>query len=109
HYHTSILPARPRKPRDKAKVEAGVLIAQRWLIAALRNRIFYNITEINVAIRELLEKLNNRPLRKLRRSRRDLFLELDHPNLRSLPETAYEYAEWKVKVRVSLDYHVEFD
>jgi len=109
HYGTAILPARPRKPKDKAKVEGGVLLAQRWIIASLRNRTFFSIREINEAIRELLENLNDRPMRKLRRSRRDLFLEVDLPNLRPLPETPYEYAEWKVKARVNFDYHVEFD
>ena len=69
HYGTCVIPARPHKPRDKAKVEVGVQIAQRWIIAALRDRTFYSIAEINRAIRELLEKLNNRPMRKLKRSR----------------------------------------
>jgi transposase len=109
HYGTAVIPARPRKPRDKAKVEVGVLLAQRWIIAALRNRTFFSIAEINEAIRPLLEKLNSRIMRKLARSRRDLFLEVDHPNLRPLPETAYEYAEWKVGIRVGFDYHIEFD
>ncbi len=109
HYQTCILPARPRKPRDKAKVEAAVLIAQRWIIAALRHRTFFSITEINQAIRNLLEKLNSRPLRKLRRSRRDLFLEVDQPNLLPLPEKPFEFAQWKIALRVNLDYHVEFE
>jgi transposase len=104
-----VIPARPRKPRDKAKVEVGVLIAQRWIVAVLRNRTFFSIAEINEAIRELLERLNGRIMKKLGRSRRDLFLEVDLPNLRPLPETAFEYADWKVKARVNFDYHVEFD
>lgn len=109
HYDTCVIPARPRKPRDKAKAENGVLIAQRWIIAALRNRTFYSIAEINEAIDELLERINNRPLRKLRRSRKDLFEELDKPNLRPLPEKRFEYAEWKVGARVNVDYHIEFE
>jgi transposase len=109
HYGTSILPARPRKPRDKAKVEVAVLLAQRWIIAVLRNRTFYSIAEINEAIRPLLEKLNNRVMRKLKRSRRDLFVDLDQPNLLPLPTAPYEYAEWKIGARANLDYHVEFD
>ena len=109
HYGTSIVPARPRKPRDKAKVEVGVLIVQRWIIAALRNRSFFSLQEINAAIRELLEKINDRPMRKLGRSRRELFEELDRPQLRPLPEKPYEFAQWRVGARVNLDYHVEFE
>ena len=109
HYSTCIIPARPRRPRDKAKVEVGVLIAQRWIIAALRNRTFYSISAINVAIRELLEKLNDRKQRKLGRSRKELFEEFDKPNLKALPEHRFEFAEWKVGIRVNLDYHIEFE
>ena len=109
HYGTCVIPARPRKPRDKAKVEVGVQIAQRWIIAALRDRTFYSIAEIKGAIREKLEKLNAKPMRKLKRSRTELFEELDKPNLQPLPEKRYEYSEWKVAVRVNLDYHVEFN
>lgn len=109
HYGTCVIPARPRKPRDKAKVENGVLLVQRWIIAALRNRIFYSIEEINEAIAELLERIDHRPLRKLRRSRRELFEELDRPNLQPLPERRFEYAEWRVGARVNLDYHIEFE
>jgi transposase len=108
HYDVTILPARPRKPRDKAKVEGAVLLAQRWILAVLRHRQFFSVAEINEAIREPLEKLNGRLQRRLRRSRTDLFLELDRPHLRPLPETPYEYSEWKFVVRVNLDYHVEF-
>jgi len=109
HYGTCIIPARPGKPRDKAKVEAGVLLVERWIIAALRNRTFFSIKEINEAIAVLLEKLNTRPMRKLRRSRRELFLELDRPALRPLPESPFEYADWKIGARVNLDYHVEYE
>lgn len=109
HYSTCIIPARPRKPRDKAKVEVAVQIAQRWIIAALRNSTFLSIDEVNRAVRVLLEKLNNRPLKKLGRSRRELFEELDRPHLAPLPSEPYELAEWKIGVRVNIDYHVEFD
>ncbi len=109
HYQTCVIPARPRRPRDKAKVEVGVLIAQRWIIAALRNRTFYSIGEINQAIRELLQKLNRRPMRKLKRSRRELFEQVDQPNLQPLPEKPFQYADWKIGARVNLDYHVEFE
>lgn len=108
HYQTCILPARPARPRDKAKVEVGVLIAQRWIIAALRNRSFYSLAEINEAIAALLEKLNHRKTRKLGRSRADLYLELDKPKLKPLPEKPFELADWKIKARVNLDYHVVF-
>jgi len=108
HYEVCIMPARPGKPRDKAKVEAGVLLVERWIIAALRNRTFFSLQEINEAIAPLLEKLNNRPMRKLRRSRKELFLELDRPVLRPLPSSPFEYSDWKIGARVNLDYHVEY-
>ncbi len=106
HYNFAVIPARVRKPRDKAKVEAGVLIAQRWILAALRHRQFFSLVELNVAIAELLEKLNGRLMRKLKVSRRELFEQIDHPNAKALPERAWEYCEWK-KARVNLDYHVQ--
>ncbi|MGH7829456.1 MAG: IS21 family transposase, partial [Candidatus Binatia bacterium] len=92
HYAICVLPARPARPRDKAKVEAGVLIAKRWILAALRHRTFYNLAELNRALQELLERLNSRPLRKVKKSRRELFLVFDHPNALCLPEKPYEYA-----------------
>ncbi len=109
HYDTCIFPARPRKPRDKAKVEAAVLVVQRWIIAVLRNRIFHSLQEINEAVAECNERINNRTMRKLGRSRHDLYLELDKPNLKPLPPTRFEFADWKVKARVNLDYHVAFE
>jgi transposase len=109
HYSSCIVPARPRRPRDKAKVEAAVLLAQRWIIASLRRRTFYSIGEINAAIRERLEILNGRKLRKLRRSRGELFEEIDRPKLLPLPAKPFEYAEWKIGVTVNLDYHIEFE
>jgi transposase len=106
HYRTAVIPARPYKPRDKAKVEVGVQVVQRWILARLRNRRFFSLPELNQAIRELVEQLNDRPMRGWGTTRRALFEQLDRPALRSLPPTPYEYAEWK-RCRVNLDYHVE--
>jgi len=108
HYGCAVLPARPRRPRDKAKVEAGVLIAQRWILAVLRQRTFYSLAELNAAIRECLERLNSRPMRRLKKSRRELFETVDRPNALPLPARPYEYAEW-YKARVNVDYHIEVD
>lgn len=108
HYGCAVLPARPRKPRDKAKVEAGVLVAQRWILAVLRHRAFYSLAELNAAIRECLERLNTRPMRRARKSRRELFEALDRPSALPLPSRPYEYAEWS-KARVNFDYHIEAD
>lgn len=108
HYGTAVLPARIRKPRDKAKAEAGVLVAQRWILAVLRHRMFFTLEEMNEAIGELLEKLNERPLRKLRRSRRELFEGQDRPAALALPDRPYQYGEWK-KPRVHIDYCIEVD
>ena len=108
HYGAVIIPARPRKPRDKAAVEAGVQVATRWIIAKLRNRTFFSIIELNTAIRELVEQINGRVTRHLGASRRSLFEEIDYPALKVLPAKPYELAEWK-KCRPGLDYHVEID
>lgn len=108
HYGCAILPARPKKPRDKAKVESGVLVVERWIAAALRNRTFFSIGEANAAIRERVAWLNARPFKKLAGSRASLFAELDRPALRPLPPVPYEYATWK-QAKVSIDYHVELD
>lgn len=108
HYNTAVIPARARKPRDKAKVEVGVQLVERWILAALRKRTFFGLDELNEAIRELLERLNNRPFRKLVGSRRSQYELLDKPALRPLPPVPYQYAEWK-KVTVNIDYHIEID
>lgn len=108
HYGTAVLPARIRKPRDKAKVECGVLVAQRWILAVLRHRIFFTLEEMNVAVRELLERLNTRAMHKIKKSRRELFEAQDRPAALPLPERAYEYAEWG-KARVNIDYAIEVD
>jgi transposase len=109
HYGTAIVPARPRKPRDKAKVEVGVQIAQRWILACLRNRRFFSLQELNAAIWELLEKLNTRPFKKLEGCRRSAFEKLDRPALRPLPARRYEIGEWKLGVGVNIDHHIEYD
>jgi transposase len=108
HYGTAIMPARPYKPRDKAKVENAVLIAERWIVAALRHRQFFSEPELNAAVAELLEKLNHRPFRKREGSRASLYTELDRPVLQPLPAEPYVMAHWKT-VRASIDYHVEVD
>ncbi len=108
HYRCAVIPARPRKPRDKAKVEAGVLIAERWILARLRNRTFFSLAELNVAIRELVDYLNRKPFKKLPGSRLSLFEEIDRPALRALPATAYEFALWPT-AKVNIDYHLEVD
>lgn len=106
HYGIAVVPARARKPRDKAKVEGGVLIVERWILACLRNRTFFSLAELNIAISELLTRLNQRPFKKLPGCRKELFRTLDVPAMRPLPDKPYTFAEWK-KVRVNLDYHVE--
>jgi transposase len=106
HYGLAILPARVRRPRDKAKVEVGVLVVERWILARLRNRTFFSLGELNLAIAELLEQLNNRPFKKLEGCRRSRFVELDQPALRPLPARAYEFGVWK-KAKVHPDYHIE--
>jgi len=90
HYDTAILPARPRRPRDKAKVEAAVLIVERWLLGRLRHRRFYSLAELNAAIGEMLRQLNEeRPIRRLGVTRRALLEELDRPHLKALPSEPY--------------------
>ena len=108
HYDTVIIPARVRKPRDKAKVENAVLVAQRWILASLRNHQFFNLEQGNEAVWEKLEELNNRKFKKLEGSRRSLYETLDKPALKPLPRTRYEIALWSYP-RVNIDYHVDID
>ena len=108
YYGTAIVPARPYKPRDKAKVEAAVLLATRWIIAKLRNRKFFTLPELNAAIRECLTTLNDRVTRHLGASRRGLFESLECSALQALPAEPFVFAEWK-ECRAGLDYHVEVD
>lgn len=108
HYQTAILPARPYKPKDKAKAEGGVLLVQRWIVARLRNRVFFSLEELNAAIREALTQLNARVSRHLGASRQQLFEQLDQPALIPLPATRHVHADWR-KVTVGADYHIRFD
>lgn len=108
YYGTAVLPARPYKPKDKAKAENAVLIVERWILARLRNLTFVGLTELNQAIRELIRDLNSRPFKKLPGTRISTFEEIDKPVLRALPTHPYEYTHFK-KARVHIDYHVELD
>jgi transposase len=108
HFDVAIIPARVRKPKDKAKVEAAVGLATRWILAVLRNRKFFSLAEANSAASELLEKLNDSPFKKLPGSRRSLFESLEKPALRPLPASAFEYAHIK-NASVNIDYHIEYD
>ncbi len=108
HYGIAIIPARVRKPRDKAKVEVGVQIIERWILAVLRKQTFLSLEDLNEAIAKLLEGLNKKPFKKLPGSRQCLFEELDRLALKPLPMQAYEFAEWK-KARVNIDCHIELD
>ena len=108
HYSTVILPARPRKPQDKAKVEVGVQVVERWILARLRHRQFFTLAELDAAVAELLTTLNHRPFQKLPGCRREAFEQLDAPYLRALPASRFVLAEWKL-ASVNIDYHVEYD
>ena len=108
HYGTTVLPARPRRPRDKAKVEGGVLIAQRWILACLRNQRFFSLEALNERIAELLELLNARRMKIYQKSRRELFDALDAPELKPLPATRFVYGDWK-HAKVNIDYHIEVE
>jgi transposase len=108
HYDTVVLPTRVARPRDKAAVEAGVQVAQRWVLAPIRHRRFHSLAELNEAITAEVAKVNARPFRGQPTSRDELFAELEAPALRPLPAGRYELAVWK-KATVSIDYHVEFD
>jgi transposase len=108
HYGACVIPARAGKPKDKAKVEAAVLVAQRWILARLRDRLFTSTQEINEAIMECLEVLNSRKMRHVNKSRRELFEEIERSRLKPLPAGRYEYAQWK-KATVNIDYHITFD
>jgi transposase len=106
HYGTVILPARPGKPRDKAKIEVGVQVVERWIVARLRHDLFTSLETLNARIAELREELNGRRMRLYQVSRRELFEQLDRPALHPLPPEPYRYGEWKV-CRVNIDYHIE--
>jgi len=108
HYGIAVIPARSRKPRDKAKVECGVLVVERWILACLRHHAFFSLAELNTAIGELLARLNQRPFKKLPGCRETQFRTVDYPVMRALPVERHSFSEWK-KVRMSLDYHIEVD
>jgi transposase len=108
HYGTVVLPARPKHPRDKAKVEVGVKIAQRWILARLRNETFFSLEALNGRIAELRDDLNDRRMRLYGASRRELFDRLERPALRALPMDRFVYGEW-TKGKVNIDYHVQVD
>ena len=108
HYKTAIMPARPAKPKDKAKAEKGVQFAETWVIGVLRHTTFFSLAELNAAIDQLLEKLNNKPFKKLSGSRKSWFEAVDRPALKQLPTIKFEDASW-VKTRVGNDYHIRID
>jgi transposase len=107
HYEVAVLPARVRKPKDKAKVENAVLQVERWVLAPLRDRIFFSLEELQAAIDVELAVLNDKKLTDLPLSRRELFLAEERPRLKALPDSRYLYAEWR-KAKVGPDYHVRF-
>ncbi|MBA4252202.1 MAG: IS21 family transposase [Chlorobiaceae bacterium] len=109
HYRTVIVPARPKKPKDKAKAEGGVRNARTWILARLRHKVFHSIDEANVEIRKLLIEFNQKPFKKIKGSRLSRFEAIDKPALKPLPSEKYEYADWKIKCRVGNDYTVEYD
>ena len=106
HYGMAVIPARKRKARDKAKVESAVLIVERMVLGSLRDRIFFSLTDLNEAIDEIVDKLNNKNFQKLDVSRRQLFVQLDRPAMKPLPVKRYEYGQWR-KAKVNIDYHIE--
>jgi transposase len=108
HYGAVVIPARVRRPKDKPKAEVSVQVAERWILAVLRNRTFFSLGELNAAIRQCREAINDRPMQKLGVSRRQLFEELDRPAMKKLPATRYEIARWK-DCKVSIDYHIELE
>jgi len=108
HYGIAVIPARARKPQDKAKVEKSVQLVENGILARLRNQTFFSLSELNQAIRDCLEDLNHRPFQKLNESRRSLYESIDRPALHPLPATPFEYADWK-KTGVGADYHVEVE
>ncbi len=108
YYGFTVIPARVRKPKDKAKVENGVLIAERWILARLRHHTFFSIAEANEAVRKLLIGMNAKPFKKLPGSRQSVLEAMERPTLKPLPECPYEFAEWK-QVAVNIDYHVDVE
>jgi len=108
HYGTAIIPSRVRKPRDNAKAEVGVLLVERWILAALRNRTFFSVGELNAAILELVGRLNNKRFKKLPYSRQEFFNTVEWAALKPLPPERYPFVQWKT-AKVNVDYHVEVE
>lgn len=108
HYGMAILPARVRKPRDKAKVEGAVLIVERWILARLRHHTFFSLGQLNVEIERLMRDFNTRPFQKLDGCRQSRFDELERPALKPLPSRTYTFAQWK-HAKVHPDYHIEVE
>lgn len=108
HYNTVVIPARPYRPQDKSKVELAVKLVQRWILAKIRNEIFFSVEELNKRIRGLLDYYNGKIIKKLGKSRKELFLELDKPALKALPQHRYEFknVRWRL---VNVDYHIEVE
>jgi transposase len=108
HYNTVVIPARPYRPKDKSKVELAVKLVQRWILARIRNEIFFSIEELNTRIRGLLDYYNGKIIKALGKSRKELFYELDKPVLKALPQHRYEFknVRWR---RVNVDYHIEIE
>lgn len=105
HYGTVVFPARPRKPKDKAKVEVGVQVVTRWVLARMRHETFFSLEALNERIVELVEELNDRVMKRYGKSRWQLFKELDHPALKPLPTDRFEFGVWKT-MKVNIDYHI---
>jgi transposase len=108
HYDTAIVPARPYKPKDKAKAEVGVQIIERWILARLRHHTFFSLHELNQCIRALLTEVNNKPFKQMAGTRQQWFDELDKPALKPLPRHAYEYTDIR-QAKVNIDYHVQYE
>ncbi len=108
HYAVGVVPARPYRARDKAKVEVGVQVAQRWIVAALRHQKFFRLEDLNRAVRELLERLNQRPFKKREGSRASVFAAIEHQALRPMPAERFDMSQWSY-ARVNIDYHIAFD
>jgi transposase len=108
HYQVAVLPARPYKPKDKAKAEVGVQIVERWILARLRHHSFFTLAEANHCIRALLEELNSKPFKQLPGNRKQAFETLDKPALKPLPQHPYQYVDIR-RCKVNIDYHIEFD
>ena len=107
HYQVAVVPARPYKPKDKAKAEVGVQIVERWILARLRHHTFFSLAELNQCIRALLDELNQKPFKQLPGNRRQAFEQLDQPALKPLPRYPYRYVDIK-PVKVNIDYHVQY-